>query len=76
MNLLRKAWAGWKRIGQPIADFIGRVLLTVFYFTLFAPFGLGVFLWGDPLDIKERRKVQWLKRTTHDLNLSDVRRLS
>lgn len=76
MEFLRRAWYGWKRIGQPIADFIGRVILTVFYFTVFAPFGLGVLLWGDPLDIKSRPKAHWLARATRDLNLTDVRRQS
>jgi hypothetical protein len=76
MDLLRRFWEGWKRIGQPIADFIGRLILTVFYFTLFAPFGLGLLLWGDPLDIKSKRKAHWIERTTRDLNLKDARRLS
>ena len=42
--LLRRAWNGWKRIAHRIADFQVRVLLTVFYYTLLAPFALGVKL--------------------------------
>jgi hypothetical protein len=77
MEILSKVWQIWKRIGQTIGDFIGRIVLTVFYFTLLAPFGLGVRLRGDPLAIKpSKHKVQWLERTTRDRTLIDVRRLS
>jgi len=51
-------------------------VLTAFYFTLFAPFGLGVRLLSDPLAIKHKHGAQWLKRTTRDLTLEDARRLS
>ena len=42
MEALRKFWHAWKRFGQFMGDLIGRLVLTVFYFTLFMPFGLGV----------------------------------
>ena len=74
--MLRKAWRIWKQIGQVIGDFIGRAVLTIFYFTMFMPFGLGVRLRGDPLAIGPGHKAQWLERTTRDLTLEDVRRLS
>jgi len=35
-------WQAWKRLGRAIGDLIGRLVLTVFYFTIFAPFGLGM----------------------------------
>lgn len=44
---MRKLWSLWKRFGQAMGDFIARLVLTLFYFTIFAPFGLGVRLWGD-----------------------------
>jgi hypothetical protein len=75
MSLLRRAWEGWKRVGQYIGDAIARVVLTLFYFTLFAPFGLGVRLWGDPLKIEAARRAVWLERDTHQLHLDDARRL-
>ena len=76
MNMLRSAWYTWKRIGKFIGDQIGRVVLTLFYFTLFVPFGLGVRLAGDALEIKPGHRVQWLERTTRDRVLDDARRLS
>ena len=73
--MLNKIWKTWRRIGQAIGDFIGRLVLTLFYFTLFMPFGLGVRLWADPLDIKSRYRVGWLNRSTRDRDINNIRRL-
>ncbi len=73
---LDRIWRAWKRIGQIIGDVIARIVLTIFYFTIFAPFGLGVRLFGDTLAIKHERNPQWLDRSTRDLTLDDARRLS
>jgi len=75
METLRKVWQAWKRIGQTIGDILARVVLTVFYFTLFMPFGLGVRLLGDPLMMRRRGLSNWMERATHDLTLDDSRRL-
>jgi hypothetical protein len=75
METLRKAWQAWKRIGQFMGDVIGRVFLTVFYFTLFMPFALGVRFFMDPLAIRPLSRAKWLERRTQDLTLEDSRRL-
>ena len=75
MEALRKVWQAWKRIGQFMGDLIGRLVLTVFYFTLFMPFGLGVRLLGDPLAMRTHGRPKWLERRTHDLTLENSRRL-
>ena len=75
MEALRKVWEVWKRIGQFIGDQIGRLVLTIFYFTLFMPFALGVRFFGDPLAIRPPSRATWLERRTHDLTLDDSRRL-
>lgn len=75
METLRKAWQIWKRIGQFIGDAIGRVVLTLFYFTLFVPFALGVRFFGDPMAMRPSNRVKWLDRTTPDLTIEDSRRL-
>jgi hypothetical protein len=75
MEALRKVWQAWKRIGQFIGDAIARVVLTVFYFTLFMPFGLGVRFFKDPLEIRPLGSKKWLERTTQDLTLENSRRL-
>jgi len=75
MNVLRAIWATWKRIGQFIGDFIARLVLSLFYLTLFVPFGVGVRLFGDPLDIKAKSNPSWwLERAAPDLGLDDARR--
>ena len=75
MTTLRKVWQTWKQIGQAIGDTIARVILTVFYFTLFMPFGLGVRFFSDPLTTRQRGRAKWLERTAHDQTLEDSRRL-
>jgi len=75
MEALRKVWQAWKRFGQFMGDLIGRLVLTVFYFTVFMPFGLGVRLLGDPLAIRPLSRAKWLERKTHDVTLEDSRRL-
>ena len=50
--VLRRLWEGWKRVGRKIGDFQARVLLTVFYFVILAPFAVVVRFKADPLGIK------------------------
>jgi hypothetical protein len=75
MDWLRKFWAGWKRFGELLGDFIGRLFLTLFYFTIFLPFGLGSRLAADFLHIK-KNKPEWLKREKREISLEDARRLA
>lgn len=75
METLRKIWHGWKRFGQIIGDFLGRFVLTIFYFTLFVPFALIVRFFMDPLALKKTGPSTWLERKTQDLTLDDSRRL-
>ncbi len=75
MSVLRKAWQVWKRIGEAIGNFIARIVLTLFYFTIFLPFGLGVRLFGDRLDMKGKGPPSWLERHTSDLEMDGARRL-
>lgn len=76
MEILRKLLHMWKRFGQAIGDLFARIVLTLFYFTILMPFGLGVRLFGDPLAIEENEGALWLELTTTDLTLDDARRLS
>jgi hypothetical protein len=61
-GLLRRLWHGWKRVGKTIGDFQARVLLTVFYFVVVAPFAVGITLLGDPLAVKPRSPRGWRVR--------------
>jgi len=64
----------WKRIAQVVGDFVARVLLTAFYFTLFAPFALIVRLRHDPLAIKHVPDARWLARPASDETLEGARK--
>lgn len=75
MEGLRKFWHAWKRFGQFIGDFIGRLVLTLFYFTVFMPFALAVRLFMDPLALRPVAQPKWLERRTQDLTIDDSRRL-
>jgi hypothetical protein len=74
MELLRRIWETWKRVGKMVGDFIGRVVLTIFYFTILVPFGLGVRLLSDPLRMKRASSPQWLSREMTGHTLEDARR--
>ena len=74
-GILRKIWEAWKRVGQFIGDFIARLILSVFYFTLFAPFGLGVRLFGDRLNVKNKaRSSWWMEKKLPEPALEEARR--
>ena len=36
-NILKRAWAAWKRFGQRMAEFVGVLIFAVLYFVAFAP---------------------------------------
>lgn len=72
---LQRIWSAWKKFGQAIGDIVARVVLTVFYFTVLAPFGVGVRLFGDPLQLADRAGgVGWRSRREADTNLEAARR--
>ena len=76
METLRRLWLGWKKVARIIGDMIGRLFLSIFYFTLLVPFGLGVRLWSDPLAIKPEHGASWVERTTDVPTMDDARRLA
>jgi len=75
VNILKSIWEGWKRVGKFIGDSIARVFLTLFYFTIFMPFGIPTRLFGDPLNVRYRNSPTfWLDRSTKDIELDHARR--
>ena len=60
--MFHRLWHGWKRVGKKIGDVQARVLLTVFYFVVVAPFAVGITLLGDPLALKPRTPRGWRPR--------------
>lgn len=74
MEILKKIWTIWKAFGRFLGNLVARVVLSVFYFTIFAPFGLGVRLFSDPLTIKQTLSPLWRPRQTTDQTLEDIMR--
>jgi hypothetical protein len=62
MRVLRTLWQAWKRFGQFMGDMVARLVLTLFYFTLFVPFGIGVTWFSDPLHLRDTAPVSWRAR--------------
>src|ERR1043166_7820042 len=68
-------WSRWKAVSQKVADVQARIFLTIFYFTLMAPFGLVFGLIKDPLRVKQRPAgTYWLERKPTSDKLADAHR--
>ncbi len=72
--MLRRIWEGWKAIGRLIGNLVARIVLTLFYFTVFVPFGLGSRLFGDHLGIKSSPARYWRDRETAEGSIESSRR--
>ena len=60
--MLRRLWERWKRVAHIIGNFQSRVLLTLFYSLILAPFAVGVRLLSDPLQLRRQNRSHWLRR--------------
>lgn len=58
-----RLWERWKSIAHTIGNFQARLLLSLFYFLVLSPFGLGVRLFSDPLGLKKRNNPHWISRS-------------
>jgi hypothetical protein len=67
------AWARFKIIAAIIGDIQGRVISTLFYFTILVPFSLIARVATDPLHVRDR-KPAWLERAAISDSLEDARR--
>lgn len=72
-DLLNIAWERWKIIGDVFGDLQARLFATLFYFTIFVPFALGVRLLSDPLHLRTSPN-RWLDRAPVDKSLDAARR--
>jgi hypothetical protein len=68
-------WARWKAMSERVANVQARVLLSIFYFTLMAPFGVWQAFVSDRLVLRRPRGESfWVARTTRDRTLADGRK--
>jgi hypothetical protein len=73
MAILKRVWRAWRAFGTWMADAVGRAVMFVLYFTVVAPFGLAVRLFGDPLQMKARAP-RWQARESEPSSLADAGR--
>jgi len=71
---LRSLWNWWKRVGKRIGDFQARILLSVFYYFILAPFALVVRWVSDPLAIKSGTERGWRPRVSERTQIELARR--
>jgi hypothetical protein len=68
-------WEAWQDIAHHVGDFQARALLTVFYFTILAPFGVLVRTFTDPLQRRPgAAHTAWRERRTNDVDMAAARR--
>ena len=73
-DALKRFWETWKRFGRFMGNLITRIVLTLLYFTIFVPFGIGASLFTDPLQIKTDREKSWNQRESGDESLEEIMR--
>ena len=67
-------WEAWKRFARRLADFQGRVLLTVLYLVLVVPVGLILRLVADPLRRRRPQTSNWTPRVPAPATVDEARR--
>ena len=65
MKTLNKLWRAWKRFGQFMGTILAYIVLTIFYFTFFLPYAVGMTWLSDPLHIRQPKPV-WAVREAND----------
>lgn len=75
VEVTRRVWGAWRRFGQWLGDIMARVVLTILYFTVVLPFGVGVRLLADPLRLKRAAgESYWHRRPPLDETLVEAGR--
>jgi hypothetical protein len=67
-------WQAWKRFARRLADFQGRVLLTLLYIVLIVPVGFILRLFADPLMRRRPQISNWTPRSPAPATLDEARR--
>lgn len=74
-SLLKRLWQSWANFSRRMGSFHGRIVLSLFFFTVVTPFATAVRVFSDPLRIRHRTEVtHWLPRTGTDVDLEQLRR--
>ncbi len=72
-DIIRFAWDRFTIIAAIVGDVQGRVIVTLFYFTILVPFALIARFAGDPLHMRgENKKPSWIVREPVSPRLEDA----
>jgi hypothetical protein len=71
-RILTVAWDRWQIIARSNGDYVARLLVNLFYFTILVPFALGVKYFTDPLSLKNPAS-RWLDRKAVGTTLDEAR---
>ncbi len=75
MPTWRNLWEGWKVIAFKIGLVQSRILLTVLYVIVVAPFGIMVRVFSDPLGTRRTgRNTYYLATESRARGVEDARR--
>jgi len=67
------AWERWQIIARINGDYIARLVVNLFFFTIMVPFALGVKFLTDPLSLRKNASSQWLPRKPVGAKLDEAR---
>jgi hypothetical protein len=70
----RRRWEAWKRIARRIAEFQGRLTLTILYLVLILPVGLCLRLCADPLRRRRPVSSNWTSRAAAPPTMAEAGR--
>ena len=73
-GMLRRVWERWKVIAHKIGIFQSRLLLNIFYFSILLPFGVGIKLFSDRLQLKPHQGPYWLGKASGSADWEQVKR--
>ena len=72
----RRFYHHWKSLASDMGNYQGRLLLAFFYFTVFAPWGLALRLFSDPLRTRSATTAShWMKRPVVSSGIDEARRM-
>jgi hypothetical protein len=74
---MKSIWRAWVRCSNVLGRIILTLLMAVLYFIVFLPIGIGIRIFGDPLNTKKQAGDSfWKKRAPLSDTLDSVRKQS
>lgn len=71
---MKKLWKKWLKIAHVIGNFQGQVILTVFYFTILAPFALIALIFSDSLNRRKKDERSTFEPWVHPRDTEETAR--